>query len=217
MDYGDHGKRGEMSFSIIIDITNGHNTSEELKAIYTGRRGKKSISSKAVDYHLRNLVKKGLILKNNNRFYINYRSLTAIRWILMTMRDFRPDDLGFREGFYRLMEQWAATTGFGIKDAILLPEHIQEQFWKYTTEFMTVPRNLKDFFRVWFIIDYSSTERLEIKTDVEKRFRAHFDPKKHAFNREYFARLLYEDPEFVEYSNDNFNKSKKEFYDSHEA
>ena len=207
MEYGHHGKRGEMSFSISMDIMGGNNTSEELKAMYTRRRGKKSISSKAVDYHLRNLVKKGIILKNNNRFYINYRSLTAIRWILMAMRDFRPDVTGFREGFYSLMRLWEAKTKFGIKDAILSPEHIQEQFWKYTAEFMTVPRNLKDFFRVLFFIDYSSKERLEIKTEMEKRFRAQFDSTKHAYNREYFAKVLYEIPEFVTYLEDIFHKS----------
>lgn len=217
MDYGDHGKRGETGFSIIMDIMNGHNTSEEIKSIYTRRKGKKSISSKAVDYHLRRLVKEGLIVKSSNRFYINYRSSKAIRRILMAMRDFRPDELGFREGFYSLMGIWASITGFGIKDAILSPESIQEHFWKYTAEFMAVPRNLKDFYVVWGFVDNLSVERLAVKKEMEKRFRAHFNPKKHAFNHEYFAKLPYEIPELVKELAHTFNKSMKELDDRHEA
>ncbi len=49
MDYGDHGKRGETSFSIIMDIMNGHNTSEEIKSIYRRTKVKQPISTKELD------------------------------------------------------------------------------------------------------------------------------------------------------------------------
>lgn len=217
MDYGDHGKRGERSFSIIIDILNGHNTSEEIKSIYRRPKVTQPISTKAVDYHLRRLVKEGLIVKNRNRFYINYRSSKAIRKILVTMHDFMPDVIGYREGFYSLMGLWSSITGFGIKDAILSPESVKENFWKYTVEFMSVPRNLKDFNAVWMVVDYLSLERLAVKKEMEKRFREHFDPKKHAYNRKYFLTLLHEIPELVEELSHTFHKSIKELADKHEA
>ncbi len=133
------------------------------------------------------------------------------------MHDFRPDVIGFREGFYSLMGLWSSITGFGIKDAILSPESVQENFWKYTVEFMSVPRNLKDFYAVWAFVELLSVERLALKKEMENRFRAHFDPKKHAFNRKYFAKLIYEIPELVEELSHTSNKSIKEIVDKHEA
>ena len=197
MDYGDHGKRNVTSFSILLDILNGHNTSEELKHVYTDHTRKAPISNKAVDYHIRNLVKEGLIVKLRGRFYINYRSSKAIMRILFLMRDFPSEGLKFREGFYRLMDLWAAKTRFGIIEAVFSPDRIQDQFWNYTVEFMRVPRNLKDFFTVWSLPDFLSEDRIKMKNEMEKRFRAHFDPKKHDYNTKRVLELLYEDPELV--------------------
>jgi hypothetical protein len=197
MDRGDHGKRNVMGFSILLNILNGHNTSEELKHIYTSHTLKAPISNKAVDYHLRRLVKEGLIVKLRGRFYINHRSSKAIMRILFLMRDFPSDVVKFREGLYRMMDLWAAKTGFGIIDAIVSPDRIQDHFWNYTVEFMRVPRNLKDFFIVWSLPDFLSEERIKMKKEMEKRFWTQFDPKKHDFNAERVSELLYEEPEIV--------------------
>jgi len=261
MKYGDHGKRNKKSFSILMDILNGHNRSDELKDIYTrkmtlneavayykrlrdnsssGASGSESllkeakeyadkynrkypISNKAVEYHLRHLAKEGLIVKQRDRYYVNFRSSTAVRGILFLMRDLSSElnpeesfdhpmdissELDFREGFNHLMDIWGKITGFEIKDAIRWPEQIEESFWKYTVEFMSVPKNLRDFFTVWVFPDYT-LERAQIKGELESRYYAQFDPKRHKHNKEHFARILAEDPDLIREQQSIFGKFDK--------
>ena len=170
-------------------------------------REKHAISNKAVEYHLRRLVDEGFILKQRNRYYLNFRSAKAIRKILFSIRDFSPE-FGLQEGVYRLMDIWASRTGTEIKDAILFPDRVQEWFWDYTTEFMSVPKNLRDFFSVWFL-PIPTLERAKTKGDLENRYYAHFDPKRHKYNKRHFARILVEDPDWIRKSKNFFDRFGK--------
>ena len=242
MDQGDHGKRNETSFSILADILIGHNTSEELKDIYThkmtfeeakGRikeerdrsdefyrifgseppyiplfRGwvgpsgdpltrddlmnedaieyqeshnkEKRISKKAVDYHLRRLIEEGLIVKRKGRYYPNFRSARAVRTILELMQSARRDLL---DGFYRLMDVWASLARVEIKDVIADPKGTGDRFAKYTIEFMSYPRNMRDFYLAWTVpIVYG--RGVKAREELEARYRDHYDRMKHYFNWE---------------------------------
>lgn len=246
VDHGDHGKRNERSFGILMDILIGHNTSEELKDIYSHKmtfeeakerikemrdrsdefyrifgsepphiplfRGwvgpsgdpitrddlmnedaieyqeshnkEKRISKKAVDYHLRRLVKEGLIVKRKGRYYPNYRSAKAVRTILELMQSARNDLL---DGFHRLMDVWASLARVEIKDVIADPEGMRDRFTEYTTEFMSYPRNMRDFYQAWTVpIVYG--HGVKARKEFEARYRDHYDRMKHYFNWEAAAK-----------------------------
>jgi hypothetical protein len=246
VDYGDHGKRNEKSFSILMDILMGHNTSEELKYIYSRKmtleeakahteelkqraddfqriigigpsngdepssidpnltendllhymaiefqklhNKEKRISKKAVDYHIRRLTNKGLIVKRKGRYYLNFRSAKAVRTILELMQSARQDLLG---GFHRLMEIWVSIARVEIKDVIADPEGMKDRFTEYTIEFMSYPKNLKDFYLAWTVpIVYGVG--VKEREEVEVRFRDYFNILKHYFNMENFTSAIIE-------------------------
>lgn len=258
VDYGDHGKRNERSFSILMDILIGHNTSEELKYIYSRKmtleeakahteelkqraeefdrmlsmvpsngnepltpailnylkylgvyddsltendlmhymakefqklhNKEKRISKKAVDYHIRRLTNKGLIVKRKGRYYLNFRSAKAVRTILELMQSARQDLLG---GFHRLMEIWVSIARVEIKDVIADPEGMKDRFTEYTIEFMSYPKNLKDFYLAWTVpIVYGVG--VKEREEVEARFRDYFNILKHYFNTENFTSAIIE-------------------------
>ena len=247
---GDHGRRDEKSFNILMDILTGHNTSEDLKYIYShkltfeeaksrikeqyamsdefyrifdseppeitffqgwvGPSGKpftrddlinedaakyqeshnekKRISKKAVDYHLRHLTNEGLIVKRKGRYYLNFRSAKAVRVILELMQSARNDLL---DGFHRLMDVWASIARIEIKDVIADPEGMRNRYTEYTIEFMSNPKNMRDFYRAWTVpIVYG--RGVKAREELEARFRDYYDRMKHYFNWEGAAKLSIE-------------------------
>ena len=156
------------------------------------------ISNKAVEYHLRRLTNDGLIVKKDHRYNINFRSNKAIRKILFLMRDL-PANFGFKEGFYNLMDIWASVTGTETKEAIDSPDIVQEMFWDYTIDFMSVPKNLRDFYKAWFYDSYHvDLELAKLKEELKARYRMHFDPYKHHYNKMGLFRNIREDPDIIQ-------------------
>ncbi len=235
---GDHGKRNDNGFSILMDILTGHNTSEELKDIYSHKmtleEAKKfieeldlrfeildrilgihprngagnvdnsleadaigfqeshnkeiRISKKAVDYHLRHLTNEGLIAKRKGRYYLNFRSAKAVRRILELMQLERYD---LHAGFHRLMETWVSIAGVEIKDVIADPEGMRDRFTEYTIEFMSYPKNMRDFYLAWTVPSVY-VRGIKAREELESRYRDYFNIEKHYFNWNNFNRNMIE-------------------------
>ena len=214
MEYGDHGKRNERRTSLIIDIINGRNTTEELKYRNTRKmtlnearkwiesnykfmdkplpdpeelydkmkdfrneHNKQKISNKAVEYHLRRLLKDGLITKSKGRYYLNLRSAKAIRQVVSLFYAIPV----LRRGFHDLTDMWASRVGVSVADAINSRYDITRSFWDYTADFMSVAGNLKDFFNAWYLGNQ------ETKRELLLRYIEFFNPEKHEWNIEHFA------------------------------
>ena len=214
MEYGDHGKRNERRTSLIIDIINGRNTTEELKYRNTRKmtlnearkwiesnykfmdkplpdpeelydkmkdfrneHNKQKISNKAVEYHLRRLLKDGLITKSKGRYYLNLRSAKAIRQVALLFYAIPV----LRRGFHDLTDMWASRVGVSVADAINSRYDITRSFWDYTADFMSVAGNLKDFFNAWYLGNQ------ETKRELLLRYAEHFDPEKHKWKVDHFA------------------------------
>lgn len=214
MKYGDHGKRNQRRTSMIIDIINGRNTSEELKNHITRKmtmnearewierkykfmgkplpdpeqlhdevkeyrdgHNEGTISNKAVEYHLRRLLKDGLITRSKGRYYLNLRSAKAVYQVVSLFYAI-PE---LRRGFYDLTDPWASRVGVSIADAINYRYDITQSFWDYITDFMSVPGNFRDFFNAWYLGDQ------EIKRDLMLRYIEFFNPEKHNWNIQHFA------------------------------
>lgn len=254
---GDHGKRNDNGFSILMDILTGQNTSEELKDIYSHKMTLEEakaqieelkqradefdrifgigpsngdeplspvtidylkslgtydaltendllrymaiefqeshnkeirISKKAVDYHLRHLTNEGLIAKRKGRYYLNFRSAKAVRRILELMQLERYD---LHAGFHRLMETWVSIAGVEIKDVIADPEGMRDRFTEYTIEFMSYPKNMRDFYLAWTVPSVY-VHGIKAREEFEARYRDYFNLSKHYFNRDNFVRDIIE-------------------------
>jgi hypothetical protein len=62
-------------------------------------------------------MKEKLIVKQRGKYHVNFRSSTVILKILFLMREF-SSELGFEEGFDRLMDILAERTDIETKGAI---------------------------------------------------------------------------------------------------
>ena len=95
------------------------------------------------------------------------------------------------DGFHRLMEIWVSIAKLEIKDVIADPEGMRDRFTEYTTEFMSYPRNMRDFYQAWTVpIVYG--HGVKAREEFEARYRDYFNLLKHYFNRDNFVRDLIE-------------------------
>ena len=144
---------------------------------YRNEHNKQKISNKAVEYHLRRLLKDGLITKSKGRYYLNLRSAKAIRQVALLFYAIPV----LRRGFHDLTDMWASRVGVSVADAINSRYDITRSFWDYTTDFMSVAGNLKDFFNAWYLGNQ------ETKRELLLRYIEFFNPEKHEWNIEHFA------------------------------
>ena len=118
------------------------------------------ISTKDVEYHLRTLVDKGLLVKSEGRYYPNRRSNKAIDAMLSLLQSRNEYEIGISA----FMQSWADISSISIVDAVRYPLDVAKEFFSYMVSFMSETTNLKDFVRAW---GYSDNP---VKTEMGNRF-----------------------------------------------
>ena len=78
-----------------------------------------------------------------------------------------------------------------IKDVIADPEGMRDRFTEYTIEFMSYPKNMRDFYLAWTVPSVY-VHGIKAREELESRYRDYFNIEKHYFNRNNFTRNMIE-------------------------